>query len=157
MIFNILLGVDAWWLAKQCNKADKKVKDLEKELEKEKKLNQEDPHIKTFQVAEERKVQKIGAMVALSPSVFANQWPREEIEKVIREEMIRQITPLIEPYIEIGMQEFPFDSEFKFYGQLRVVAKNPSPIDFTRAYKLTGNEWRIKAEARNEDIGNHPI
>ena len=30
-VFNILLGVDAWWLAKQCNKADERVKELEKE------------------------------------------------------------------------------------------------------------------------------
>ena len=39
LVFNILLGVDAWWLAKQCNKADKRVKELEKELEKEKASN----------------------------------------------------------------------------------------------------------------------
>ena len=31
LVFNILLGVDAWWLAKQCNKADERVKELEKE------------------------------------------------------------------------------------------------------------------------------
>ena len=35
MILNILLGIDAWWLAKQCNKADEKVKNLEKELAKD--------------------------------------------------------------------------------------------------------------------------
>jgi len=39
MIFNILLGVDAWWLAKQCNKADRKVKELDEELAKEKANN----------------------------------------------------------------------------------------------------------------------
>lgn len=36
LVFNILLGVDAWWLSKECNKADKKVKKLEKELAMEK-------------------------------------------------------------------------------------------------------------------------
>lgn len=35
MVLNLLLGIDAWWLAKQCNKADEKVKNLEKELAKD--------------------------------------------------------------------------------------------------------------------------
>lgn len=39
MILNMLVAVDAWWLAKQCNKADKRVKELEKELEREKANN----------------------------------------------------------------------------------------------------------------------
>lgn len=39
MVIDILLGIDAWWLAKQCNKADRKVKELEEELAKEKANN----------------------------------------------------------------------------------------------------------------------
>lgn len=39
MILDILLAVDAWWLAKQCNKADKRVKELKEELAKEKANN----------------------------------------------------------------------------------------------------------------------
>ena len=39
MFLNLLLGIDAWWLAKQCNKADRKVKELDEELAKEKANN----------------------------------------------------------------------------------------------------------------------
>lgn len=39
MVLNLLLGIDAWWLAKQCNKADRKVKELDEELAKEKANN----------------------------------------------------------------------------------------------------------------------
>lgn len=39
MVFDLLLGIDAWWLAKQCNKADRKVKELEEKLAKEKANN----------------------------------------------------------------------------------------------------------------------
>lgn len=36
LVFNILLAVDAWWLAKQCNKAERKVKELDDELARSK-------------------------------------------------------------------------------------------------------------------------
>lgn len=116
---------------------------VKEELKKEKEAQMLEIQTRQFRIAEERKVQKLGVMVVLSPEEFSawKKIPTEEIEQLIRNDMARQVANAIKPYIEIEMADFPDGyGNFRFMGQLRIAVREPKHIDFSEAFRIVGRD-----------------
>ena len=125
---------------------------VKEELKKEKEAQMLEIQTRQFRIAEERKVRKLGTWFSLSPQVFISNTPTDQIEMLIRNETTRRIAESIKPYIEIGMDDFPDSAGFfRFKAQLSVAIKEPKSIDFSKAFRMVGQEWRNEHDHRSNN------
>lgn len=121
------------------------------ELQKEQKAHTLEIQTRCFRI-EERKVQKLGAVINIRSSFFRSGLSKEKIEKIIRQELARQMSETIAPNIEIGSQPLMCsDGTFRFYGTLHISSKNPEPIDLSEVFRIVGRETIHKSSEGVKD------
>lgn len=138
-----ILALCCWYLATELRETENNLTKVKEELKAEKEAQMLEIQTRQFRIAEERKVQKLGGMVVLSPEEFSawEKIPTDKIEQLIRNDMARQMANAIKPYIEIEMADFPDGyGNFRFMGQLSIAVREPKHIDFSEAFRMVGRD-----------------